>query len=351
MRRIQIVILFFIEGGSYIGEDAEGNAEPDSSLARWSVYFLYAKKPGSDTDCKSKYVFQGYSTVYHFWMFQQPSPPTTPGAETTSLGPAPGNSWELPQGDFALTDLPHRARISQFVILPSFQGKGAGAILYNTIFELQMNDSSIKEITVEDPNEAFDLLRDICDIRYLRKNEPDFANLKINTGVPVPEKGGILHNNTEVSLAQQSNPAGDRIVDTDVLEKLRLRHKIAPRQFSRLVEMHLMSQLPTSVRPQAEPSESKRVIVSKGDKHVYTLWRLLLKQRLYRRNATILGEFEITERILKLNETVDSVEWEYANILKRIETKPPIANGKRKFDEEDDASDGTPGKKARVGDI
>ncbi|KAK7753433.1 histone acetyltransferase 1 [Diatrype stigma] len=339
VKRIQVVALLFIEGGSYIGVDADGNDEPESSLARWSIYFLYRKTSNPNGAGKRKYIFQGYSTVYHFWMFQQPSPPTTP---------IPNDSWELPRDDFDLTSLPHRARISQFVILPPFQKKGAGAFLYDTIFGRQIGDPSIQEVTVEDPNEAFDLLRDICDLRYLCKNEPDFANLKINPKVPVPEKGGILHNNTVVSLAWQSNVAGDKIVDIDVLEKLRVKHKIAPRQFSRLVEMHLMSQLPASVRPQVDSPESK-TRASKEDKHVYTLWKLLLKQRIYRRNATLLGEFEITERILKLNETVENVEWEYANILEHLTPKPVASNGKRKLDEVG-AEISPSGKKARVED-
>ncbi|RYO84298.1 hypothetical protein DL764_009353 [Monosporascus ibericus] len=350
VKRIQIIVLFFVEGGSYIGEDADGNDEPEYSLARWSVYFLYKKKPDPHTEVKGKYIFQGYSTVYRFWMFQQPTPPATPGSDTTSLRAPANDSWELPVTDLSLTDIPHRARISQFVILPPFQGKGAGAMLYSTIFELQMKDPSAKEVTVEDPNEAFDLLRDVCDMRYLRKNEPDFGNLKINPDVPIPEKGGILRNDTGVTLTHQSHTAADTIVDIDALKKLRVRHKIAPRQFSRLVEMHLMSQLPASVRPRADSSRSKNPAASKGDKKVYTLWRLLLKQRLYRRNATILGEFEITERILKLNETVENVEWEYAKILDRIESTSAAANGKRKLDKEAEAEDGPSGKKIRIED-
>lgn len=349
VRRIQVVALFFIEGGSYI-VDVNEKDEPDASLARWSIYFLYTKNPDPDVDGKSKYVFQGYSTVYHFWMFQQPSPPPTPGAEGTAPVPVTTDSWELPEGDFAFTSLPHRARVSQFVILPPFQGKGAGAILYDTIFQRQISDPSVKEVTVEDPNEAFDLLRDICDIRYLRKNEPGFANLEINTNVPIPGKGGFLHNSTEVSLTRQSNLVGDEIVDVDTLEKLRVKHKIAPRQFSRLVEMHLMSQLPASVRPHVDSPESRRLGASKGDKHAYTLWRLLLKQRLYRRNATLLGELEITERILKLNETVENVEWEYANILERLAPKTTASNGKRKLDEVAEAKGSPSGKKARFED-
>ncbi|KAI0013920.1 histone acetyl transferase HAT1-like protein [Xylariaceae sp. FL0662B] len=348
VKRIQIVALLFIEGGSYIGVDAEGNEESDSSLARWSVFFVYKKQANPDDAVKSQYIFQGYSTVYNFWMFQQPTPPSSPTDEQPSLKPKTNDSWELPEGDFSLEEVPHRARISQFAILPPFQGKGIGALLYSTIFETAMNKNSTKEVTVEDPNEDFDLLRDLCDLRYLRKNVPEFAGLKVNSNVPVPEKGGILHSSTQISTSGEASSLDDGIVDIAKLEGLRVKNKIAPRQFWRLVEMHLMSTLPDSVRPRSD-AESEKPAASRTDKHAYLLWRLLLKQRLYRRNVSILGEFEIPERIIKLNETVDNVEWEYARILDRFESTPAATNGKRKLDD-DMNGDSRSSKKARVDD-
>ncbi|KAI0127537.1 acyl-CoA N-acyltransferase [Xylariales sp. AK1849] len=350
VNRIQICVLFYIEGGSYVGKDADGQDEPDYSLARWSVYFLYKKLP-------DQYIFQGYSTVYDFWLFELPTPPATPGREP--IQPKTNEAWELPTGDFPYADIPHRARISQFVILPPFQGKGAGAMLYNTIFEQQLNNATTKEVTVEDPNEAFDLLRDLCDLKYLRKNVPEFANLAINPDLPpVPEKGGLLHHNLQLTLPNVDAPTPKSIIDIDALETLRIRTKIAPRQFARLVEMHLMSKLPTSVRPQPEADSDfeQAVKPSRDDRQLYALWRLLLKQRLYRRNATILGEFEVTERIIKLNTTLENVEWEYARILERLEASRPVAangtangsvNGKRKAEGGSEAASSS-SKKAKV---
>lgn len=343
VKRIQILVLFHIEGGSYIGEDAEGKEDPEYSLARWNVFFLYNKQavPGAEGQCK--YIFHGYSTVYNFWLLQSPTPPTSPGKPPALIEPKTDDNWELPDGDVSYSEFPHRARISQFLILPPFQGKGAGAMLYNTIFDLESKNEATKEVTIEDPNEAFDLLRDVCDMKYLRKNVPEFANLAVNPDVIVPEKGAILHHNTQVSIIDdRASTSTKGIVDVEALEKLRQRVKIAPRQFWRLVEMHLMSKLPVSVRPEPE-GESKQKTAPKADKHLYMLWRILLKQRLYRRNISILGEFEITERILKLNETLDNVEWEYARILERLEVAPVAqdggadANGKRKADDREDS--------------
>ncbi|KAI5862318.1 acyl-CoA N-acyltransferase [Durotheca rogersii] len=338
VKRIQFVVLLFIEGGSYIGVDAEGKDEPAYSLSRWSIFFVYKKEADPAAAGKHQYTFQGYSTVYNFWMYQTPAPRKIPNNE----------SWELPTGDFPLEYLPHRVRISQFVILPPFQGKGIGAFLYNTIFELAINNSAVKEVTVEDPNDDFDLLRDLCDMKYLRKNAPEFSGLRLNTEIAIPEKGATLHHSTQVSASEDASASGDPIVDIARLESLRVKSKIAPRQFSRLVEMHLMSTLPDSVRPQAERDSGKQA-APEADKHAYALWRLLLKQRLYRRNMSVLGEFEITERIIKLNETVGNVEWEYARILDRLESATTASDGKRKLDVAD-AGENPVSKKARVGD-
>ncbi|TGJ85618.1 hypothetical protein E0Z10_g3143 [Xylaria hypoxylon] len=347
IRRIQVTVLFFIEGGSYIGLDADGNDDPDYSLARWAVFFVYKKQTVPDASEKNEYIFQGFSTVYDFWMYQHPFSLSSASEKNAPI--QRDDSWDLPQGDLDLADLPGRARISQFIILPPCQGKGVGALLYDTIFDLYIADASTKEITVEDPNEDFDLLRDICDLKYLRRNVPEFAALKVNGNISIPEKGGFLRNNTQISSDNAVGSSTDGIVDMAKLEEMRLKSKIAPRQFWRLVEMHLMSSLPVSVRPQAD-AESMKPPAPKADQRVYSLWRLLLKQRLYRRNVLILAELETTERIIKLNETVNNVEWEYARILERLEPKTTVNNGKRKMNGETD-KDAPSSKKSRTDDV
>ncbi|KAI1431415.1 histone acetyltransferase type B catalytic subunit [Xylaria sp. CBS 124048] len=348
IRRSQIMVLFFIEGGSYIGMDADGNDEPEESLARWSVFFVYKKQPKSDDIKKSEYTFQGFSTIYDFWMYQQPGPPNNAHGSATPIQPKVNHSWELPD-EVTFSHFPRRARISQFLILPPYQGKGIGALLYDTIFDLYMADEATKEVTVEDPNEDFDVLRDICDLKYMKENVPEFAALQINSAISLPEKGGVLHNTTQISSSKSSSSSTDGIVDITKLEELRVKSKIAPRQFWRLVEMHLMSTLPSSVRPQVN-NESMRPPAPKADQMVYTLWRILLKQRLYRRNILLLSELETTERIIKLNETVNNVEWEYARILDHLKpTHATTINEKRKMHVEAD-EDAPSSKKARVED-
>lgn len=326
VNRIQILVSLFIEGGTPI----DMKSDP---LDRWAVFFLYHKQKVIGEPEKSSYVFAGYSTVYQFFLFHGPTPPTTPTKEKAAIQLAANDAFELPKGETPFTEFPCRSRISQFVIIPPFQGKGTGARLYNTIFKHYLDAKQTVEITVEDPNEKFDDLRDTSDLAFLRKI-PEFNNLKINTGVAVDKKG----------------PAPRDIVDQKTLETLRFKYKIAPRQFARVTELQLMSRLPASVRPGIEVQDSKKP-VSKDQDHEYRLWKLLVKQRLYKHNIDALGQLEKPERIEKLDETLANVEFEYARLLTlydiRNQKSEAASNGKRKAI--DDAEEPT-SKKAKVED-
>ena len=332
VNRIQILVSLFIEGGTPIKTESDDDGEADP-LDRWAVFFLYHKQEVIGQPDKFSYVFAGYSTVYQFFLFHGPTPPATPTKQKAAIQPATNDAFELPKGETPFTDFPCRSRISQFVIIPPFQGKGSGARLYNTIFKHYLDAKQTAEITVEDPNEKFDDLRDTSDLAFLRKI-PEFNDLKINTSIAVEKKG----------------PAPRDIVDHEALEKLRLKYKIAPRQFARVTELHLMSKLPPSVRPGIEVQDSKRP-VTKDQEHEYRLWKLLVKQRLYKHNIDALGQLEKPERIEKLDETLANVEFEYARLLTlfdiRNQKSGAASNGKRKAIDEP----GEPtSKKARVED-
>lgn len=322
--RLQIFVPLFIEGGTYIGQDPEmDSTELDLSDAdRWTFFALYQKRKVAD---KTSYVFVGYSTIYRFYYFQPPTPPASPRSD----------EWELPNGEVDLAELPSRTRLSQFVILPPFQGKGNGARLYKTIFEHYHKIPQTYEFTVEDPNEAFDDLRDICDLQFLR-TMPEFNDLRLDTEVAIPRKGTLPK----------------LIVGSDKLETIRLQAKIAPRQFGRVLEMHLMSQLPKSVRPTMD-IDGDMPEATQADKHQGKVWSLIVKQRLYRHNKDVLSQIEPHERVDKLDDTLQGVGLEYARILSALERSAKhsqsqsIANGKRKLDTEETEQD-TGSKKARV---
>lgn len=318
LTRVQILVSLFVEGGTPIDVDED----------RWTVFFLYTRYTDPATK-RQVYMFGGYCTVYRFYLYQLPSPPASPARDL-----------DLGDGNFDLTQLPCRSRISQFIVIPPFQGKGVGSQFYQTIFSQYLNHPQTVEITVEDPNEAFDDMRDLCDLTYLR-TVPDFLELRINTSVKVPKDGAVPKD----------------IIDPEAYEQLRRRVKIAPRQVARVLEMQLMSQLAASVRPCITTDGKEKAPKSRpAEDHEYSLWKLLVKTRLYRQHKDILGQLDAAERVEKLEETVASVEFEYARLLLLLESREEKSrqglengsNGKRKAD--DTAEEESASKKARVED-
>jgi histone acetyltransferase 1 len=333
VKRIQILVLFYIEGGNYIEL-----READTTLERWTVFFLYQKKT-VDVDPKtSPYVFMGYSTVFRYFYYQPISPPPSPPAKKQRISREADLEFRLPLPELQFSDFTCRSRISQFVILPPFQGGGNGSRLYNSIFDCYLGDPRTLEITVEDPNEAFDDLRDLNDLTRLR-TVPEFSALQINTEAAPRAKG----------------PVPKDIIDSKKLEKIRTSMKIAPRQFARLVELQLLSRIPSNIRQSLLVERPTSTVPDlKTKQHEYRLWKLWTKSRLYRHNKDTLIQLDRVERIDKLDEALGSVEADYARLLRALhqrqdsKTEAASSNGKRP-PPDGDAVDGEPSsKKAKV---
>lgn len=319
VKRIQILVSLFIEGGTPIHTESTDEYEQDP-LERWTVFFLYHKRPVQSKPGQFLYVFAGYSTVYRLYALQ---PQDTANALSTG-------DFEIPAQN-AFTDFPCRSRISQFIILPPFAKKGNGMRLYRQIYKTLLDDPKTFEITVEDPNEDFDVVRDMADLLFLRE-QPDFKQaVQINTKVEIPKKGALPKD----------------IVDKKALEALRTKYKIATRQFNRLIELTCFFKLPDSVRPtlDIEAAGSKKK-TTKADDHEYSLWKLLTKSRIYTQNREILSQLEPDERIAKLDETVFAVELEYALLLARYKARQALqaeeksGGKKRKLNDNDESPSG-----------
>lgn len=320
LNRVQILVSLLIEAGTPIATESTEDREADP-LNRWTVYFLYQKRPRSEQPGKFTYVFAGYSTVYRFYIFRQPV------ASTEASG-----DFELPKVMKPFSEFPCRSRISQFIIIEPFQHKGNGQRLYKPIYKTLLEDPATFEITVEDPNEAFDVLRDMADLAFLRQ-QPEFQEIKINTDVKLPKEGDMP----------------DDIVDRKALESIRTKFKIASRQFSRLVEMHLMSKLPDTVRTTMESAvkdEKGKQAPSAEDEYQYRLWKLITKARISRQNKEQLAAFDHGERVEKLNEALKSVELEYALLLSMYDQRQSPQSKKRRL--EDETVEAGSSKKARV---
>ncbi|OBT68213.1 hypothetical protein VE03_02411 [Pseudogymnoascus sp. 23342-1-I1] len=297
LRRLQILVALFIEGGTAINDEEWGSG-------RWTVFLLYKKGPATD-DSASPYTFMGYSTVYNYYPLIPKLPLPARGTKRKAISLPANSDVSIPFPDESLSDLPIRSRLSQFIVLPPFQGGGHGARFYSAIFAHYRSDPQTVELTIEDPNEAFDDLRDLNDLIYLR-NLPEFQALEINTGASVRRKGRV---------------PSDEIIERAPINELRKKVKIAPRQFQRLLEMQLLSAIPISIR-KSLTLERKAVANTAGAKmkeHEYRLWCLLVKQRLYKHNKDSLMQLDRGERIDKLEEAAGNVESDYARLLRKLD--------------------------------
>lgn len=264
--RIQILILLFIEAGSYI----------DSSDDHWELYTLYKTSPSSDKEEKSdkpfRPVFAGFSTIYNYFWY------------------ADAESYDKPNGTDPYT--PYiRKRVSQFVVLPTYQGKQVGGKFYSALFDTFYKDAHIKEISVEDPSEAFDDLRDRCDLTRLVAN---------STAASI-----------YATFSAEKTVARDVISETGAVDAFtlawihnkRCENKMSVRQFDRCIEMILLYYL--------ENVESVPATAVKR-------FRLLVKRRLYLRNRDALDDMPPEEKKSKLQETFEALKDDYWRIIGKV---------------------------------
>lgn len=304
VKRMQIIVPLFIDGGTVLSFDG-------TDLDRWTVFFLYQKKTPPKPEV-SPYIFMGYCTVYRYFLFHVDHPYTWRSGQKIAISPA--LDFQVASTEESVDGFACRSRISQFVLLPPFHGGGNGSRLYNSVFDFLHGDKPTKEITVEDPNEAFDDMRDINDLARLRKL-PAFTSIAINTKSAPRAKAAVPND----------------ILDLKQLENIRRKAKIAPRQFYRVTEMQLLSKIPTSIRQSLIVERSSISMPDlKARQHEYHLWQLWVKKRLYRHNKDALMQLDRAERIERLEQALGGVEADYARLLRSLEERQNgSSNGKR----------------------
>ncbi|EOD51544.1 putative histone acetyltransferase type b catalytic subunit protein [Neofusicoccum parvum] len=341
LKNMQVLVPLYIEGGTLQNLD-----DQDWTMERWKLFLLYENTPLEDDDVSSPYTFAGFATSYRLWVF-----PTkeilaltrdTPAAHAAEKDPVTG----VFLGNYSPLDAPSRERISQFIIIPPFQGQAHGSHLYNTMMSMFLNDKNVFEVTVEDPNEVFDDLRDWCDLARLRQN-PTFASITIADSVP------------DQALSPDAEAPSSLLLPQDKLTKIRHASKIVPRQFHRLVEMHTLSQIPPNHRKPARLTR-KHKAADANDRRYY-FWRHLVKERLYNHNRDQLMQIDADERVEKIEAALAGVEAEYESKLEVATRRAANGEGrseggkripaKRKAvieDDEDDDDEEEDAKKARV---
>jgi histone acetyltransferase 1 len=318
-KNMRILVLLFIEGATTEGLDDE------ETLDRWSLYLLYEVTPLSNAST-TPYTLAGFATSYRSWIFptfdimratkQLPSPPPEANGEAQKY--TPPRLTQDPQ-TFLFNEKVNRLetcsreRISQFLVLPPYQGQSLGSHLYKIIFEDLVKKPFIYEIPVEDPSEAFDAMRDYSDMVYLRKLSA-FQSLSVASSLP-PE-----------SLRKDSPIPRDQILGNGAdLEKLRIETKIVSRQFYRMVELHLLSTIPFSNRNRARITRKAKS--SNENDRKYYFWRLALKHRIYGQNADALDQMEVSEKVEKLEAAVDNQQEEYEERLEGLEKRAAYVAG------------------------
>ncbi|TFK27427.1 histone acetyltransferase type B catalytic subunit [Coprinopsis marcescibilis] len=257
-RRMQLFILLYIEGGSYINEEED----------IWEFMVLYEKRKRKDTPDVATYHFMGYTSLYPFYCYPEKV----------------------------------RLRLSQFVILSPYQRGGHGSELYRAVYNYVLSQPNIAELTVEDPAEAFEDLRDKNDLIMLLSHEqfmqeafgdaPSYGGGRVG-GVGKGKRSGA---GTASTQRGKMGPP----VDKPWAEKWRKDLKIAGRQFQRLVEMLILYKMDI-----ADPKAMRA-------------YRIQVKERLYRFNFEILAQLDKEERHEKLEETFQRVKEDYDRILAMV---------------------------------
>jgi len=114
--RIQPFLLFYVDAASYIDVDDE----------KWNYYVAYEKYRH---DNGYRYAFVGYMTVYNYYAYPERI----------------------------------RPRVSQVLVLPPFQRQGHGSRLLQCFYNRCYALPEVLDITVEDPSEGFQRMRDCVD--------------------------------------------------------------------------------------------------------------------------------------------------------------------------------------------
>ncbi|CAH1773589.1 unnamed protein product, partial [Owenia fusiformis] len=114
--RLQTFLLYYVDAASFIDVDDD----------RWQFFLCFEKYKSNGNPM---YAVAGYMTVYNYYAYPD------------SIRP----------------------RVSQMLVLPPFQRQGHGSQMLQTFYNGCYNRNDIRDITVEDPSENFQKMRDFVD--------------------------------------------------------------------------------------------------------------------------------------------------------------------------------------------
>ncbi|KAJ3360718.1 histone acetyltransferase 1 [Allomyces javanicus] len=234
--RLKIFAMYFIEAATPV----------DVTDPAWTFYLLYQRHPSSSPSfAHLPFEFAGLFSTYSFYLF----PDRT------------------------------RRRISQVLILPPFQRQGHAARIYAHLHRTAMADAQIGELAVEDPSEAFDVLRDVSDLR-LFLHGPVPGRPDSDRGLAAVPEVDVADGTTADSehtvawdpLAARSAPNLVWGRKHDILQLcthpvkqarvrgLRAFAKLQPRQAERVYEMLVLNEAVPAGSRRAPPAAFRRMV-------------------------------------------------------------------------------------------
>jgi histone acetyltransferase 1 len=112
--RVQTMLVFFIETASFV----------DTEDPQWTFFLVYEKRKLSNSEFR--YATIGFLSLYNYYAYPDKV----------------------------------RARVSQVLVMPTYQNMGHGAELLESVYRDAVNDSNVIDITAESPSPEFMKIRD-----------------------------------------------------------------------------------------------------------------------------------------------------------------------------------------------
>jgi len=198
--RLQPFLLFYVDAASYIDIDDD----------KWTYYLLLEKYNGDEG---KMHAFAGYATMYNYYAYPEKI----------------------------------RPRISQVLVMPPFQRQGHGATLIQTFYDNCFTSTqTIQDITVEDPSENFQRVRDFVDAKNcmtLETFHPDKLAGGFSEEMVKESRDRLLINKKQARRVyeilrfkntDQSNPADLRAYRLDIKNRLNRPFQKTQRDFKKL---------------------------------------------------------------------------------------------------------------------
>lgn len=128
--RLQAMPLLYVDGANYI----------DNTDSKWEIYLAIMKQGTSEAN-KTTTTVAGFCTVYSFYAYPERK----------------------------------RLRLSQILVFPPFQRKGIASAILKQVYENAVASEAL-DLTVEDPSEEFQLLRENIDVKRVVVSSPFYQD-------------------------------------------------------------------------------------------------------------------------------------------------------------------------------